>query len=189
MINFFLFCSLGLQTFRHIATPERTTAKHSRSQVDLNNNAINENPEYILPHDPPIYPPIYVPNWPSLSQVDLNNNAINENPEFILPHDPPIYIPNWPSHSQVDLNNNVINPESEPINIVNIPNPLPTHQYILPHDPRLLTESPIHTLNSALEEKNNDLKDGELYGQWNQVTLNHARYYLRKKYLHPSDNM
>ena len=168
MINFFLFCSLGLQTFRNIATPERTTAKPSRSQVDLNNNAINENPEYILPHDPPIYPPIYIPNWPSLSQVDSNNNVIN--PEFIVSHNTP----------------------SEPINIVNIPNSLPTPQYILPHDPpnsHLLTQSPIHTLNSALEEKNNDLKDGELYGQWNQVTLNHVRYYLRKKYLHLSDNM
>ena len=161
MINFFLFCSLGLQTFRNIATPERTTPKHSRSQVDLNDNAINENPEFILLHDPPIY----IPNWPSLSQVDLNNNVIN--PEFIVSHNTP----------------------SEPINIVNIPNSLPTHQYILPHDPRLLTESPIHTLNSALEEKNNDLKDGELYGQWNQVALNHASYYLRKKYLHLSDNM
>ena len=164
MINFFLFCSLGLQTFRNIATPERTTPKHSRSQVDLNNNAINENPEFILPHDPPIY----IPNWPSLSQVDLNNNVIN--PEFIVSHNTP----------------------SEPINIVNIPNSLPTPQYILPHDPpnsHLPTQSPIHTLNSALEEKNNDLKDGELYGQWNQVTLNHARYYLRKKYLHLSDNM
>ena len=168
MINFFLFCSLGLQTFRNIATPERTTAKPSPSQVDLNNNAINENPEYILPHDPPIYPPIYIPNWPSLSQVDLNNNVIN--PEFIVSHNTP----------------------SEPINIVNIPNSLPTPQYILPHDPpnsHLLTQSPIHTLNSALEEKNNDLKDGELYGQWNQVALNHASYYLRKKYLHLSDNM
>ena len=174
-----------MQTFRNIATPERTTAKHSRSQVDLNNNAINENPEYILPHDPPIYPPIYVPNWPSLSQVDLNNNAINENPEFILPHDPPIYIPNWPSLSQVDLNNNVINPEfivhpntpSEQINIVNIQNS------------PVVTQSPIHPLNSALEEKNNDLKNGELYGQWNQVTLGHTSYYLKKKYLHLSNNI
>ena len=138
-----------MQTFRNIATPERTTTEPSRSQVDLNNNAINENPEFILRHDPPIY----IPNWPSLSQVDLNNNVIN--PEFIV-H------PNTPS---------------EPINIVNIQNS------------PLVTQSPIHPLNSALEEENDDLKNGELYGQWNQVALNHARYYLRKKYLHLSGNM
>ena len=182
-----------MQTFRNIATPERTTTEPSRSQVDLNNNAINENPEFILSHDKER-------TTTTEPQVDLNNNAINENPEFILPHDPPIYIPNWPSLSQVDLNNNVINNEffvhhntpSEPINIVNIQNSPPTHQYILPHDPPnspLVTQSPIHPLNSALEEKNNDLKNGELYGQWNQVTLGHASYYLKKKYLHLSDNM
>ena len=155
-----------MQTFRNIASPERTTTEPS------------ENPEFILPHDPP-------ERTTTKPQVDLNNNAINENPEFILPHDPPIYIPNWPSLSQVDLNNNVINPElfvhhntpSEPINIVNIQNS------------PLVTQSPIHPLNSALEEKNNDLKNGELYGQWNQVTLGHTSYYLKKKYLHLSNNI
>ena len=105
-----------------------------------------------------------------------------------------------PSRSQVDLNNNVINPEfivphntlSEPINIVNIQNSPPTPQYILPHDPPNsppVTQSPIHPLNSALEEKNNDLKNGELYGQWNQVTLGDTSYYLKKKYLHLSNNI
>ena len=135
-----------MQTFRNIVSPERTTTE---PQVDLNNNAINENPEFILPHDPPIY----IPNWPSLSQVDLNNNVIN--PEFF-------------SHP---------NTPSEPINIINIQNS------------PLVTQSPIHPLNSALEEKNNDLKNGELYGQWNQVTLAHTSYYLKKKYLHLSNNI
>ena len=155
-----------MQTFRNIVSPERTTTEPS------------ENPEFILPHDPP-------ERTTTEPQVDLNNNAINENPEFILPHDPPIYIPNWPSLSQVDLNNNVINNEffvhhntpSEPINIVNIQNS------------PLVTQSPIHPLNSALEEKNDDLKNGELYGQWNQATLEHTSYYLKKKYLHLSNNM
>ena len=150
-----------MQTFRNIASPERTTTE---PQVDLNNNAINENPEFILPHDPPIY----IPNWPSLSQVDLNNNVINS--EFIVGHNTP----------------------SEPINIINIPNSPPTPQYILPHDPPNsppVTQSPIHPLNSALEEKNNDLKNGELYGQWNQVTLGDTSYYLKKKYLHLSNNI
>ena len=170
-----------MQTFRNIVSPERTTTEPS------------ENPEFILPHDPP-------ERTTTEPQVDLNNNAINENPKFILPHDPPIYIPNWPSLSQVDLNNNVINSEfivghntpSEPINIINIPNSPPTPQYILPHNPPnspLPIQSPIHPLSSALDEKNNDLSAGQLYGQWNQVALNHARYYLRKKYLHLSDNM